>query len=428
MPVSPAVTPDLVVERFEQQAARRSRYVPTLSVLAGPPLAGLRRWRSWLANSPRPSVVTPLIEPADIIRLLAAARARYRDLANDALTAVTGWYGRPAAELRDKLRGQTAADLDLFLEMLPVDRTRDPVAVAILLVRWRHRGSLPAPEQLLDQLSEALHGPKPAELRLLAALATLVPKAEWPALFLAANGADLPLAWLAQASRTAAALAVHLAALPIGLAVPCDPLEEYLRTAAESQAVALLREGIIVLPPVDRRELARRVEERGGDAVAAAPAIEAVLERGGDISLADRLAETAQAVVGLDAANEQVEEHARSQAEQFLFELLDSQPATAGLFELNGTLDFRFGPRLAEVDLLARPLRLAVELDGGFWHLRDRNCYRRDRRKDWELQRRGFLVLRFLAEDVVYRPQEILDTIRAAVAQRRRPAATGEDL
>jgi hypothetical protein len=83
----------------------------------------------------------------------------------------------------------------------------------------------------------------------------------------------------------------------------------------------------------------------------------------------------------------------------------DSHPATAGLFELNGTLDFRFGPRLAEVDLLARTLRLAAELDGGFWHLRDRECYRRDRRKDWELQRRGFLVLRFLAEDVVYRPQ-----------------------
>jgi hypothetical protein len=95
MPVSPAVTLELISARLEQQAARRSRHVPALSVLAGPPLTGLRRWRSWLANSPRPSVVTPLIEPADIIRLLAAALAQYRDLANDALTAVAGWCGRP---------------------------------------------------------------------------------------------------------------------------------------------------------------------------------------------------------------------------------------------------------------------------------------------------------------------------------------------
>ncbi len=129
----------------------------------------------------------------------------------------------------------------------------------------------------------------------------------------------------------------------------------------------------------------------------------------------------ARAVASLDAENEDSEEQARSQAEQFLFELLDSHPTTAGLFELNGALDFHFGPRPAEVDLLARTLRLAVELDGGFWHLRNRECYRRDRRKDWELQRRGFLVLRFLAEDVVYQPQEILDTILAAVACRRRP-------
>jgi len=29
------------------------------------------------------------------------------------------------------------------------------------------------------------------------------------------------------------------------------------------------------------------------------------------------------------------------------------------------------------------------------------DSYRRDRTKDWELQRRGFVVLRFLAEDVI---------------------------
>ena len=43
---------------------------------------------------------------------------------------------------------------------------------------------------------------------------------------------------------------------------------------------------------------------------------------------------------------------------------------------------------------------LAVEIDG-YYHFQDADAYRRDRRKDLELQKRGFLVVRVLAEDVV---------------------------
>jgi very-short-patch-repair endonuclease len=52
-----------------------------------------------------------------------------------------------------------------------------------------------------------------------------------------------------------------------------------------------------------------------------------------------------------------------------------------------------------EVDFLSRDLRVAVELDGP-QHLSDPVAYRRDRRKDRLLQEQGYLVLRFLAEDV----------------------------
>jgi very-short-patch-repair endonuclease len=44
--------------------------------------------------------------------------------------------------------------------------------------------------------------------------------------------------------------------------------------------------------------------------------------------------------------------------------------------------------------------------------------YRRDRRKDWLYQRHGYLVLRFLAEDVVDDLESILATIVEAVAFR----------
>ena len=46
------------------------------------------------------------------------------------------------------------------------------------------------------------------------------------------------------------------------------------------------------------------------------------------------------------------------------------------------------------------------------------DAYRRDRRKDLELQKRGYLVVRVLAEDVVCRLEQVLDTILAAITFR----------
>lgn len=120
----------------------------------------------------------------------------------------------------------------------------------------------------------------------------------------------------------------------------------------------------------------------------------------------------------LPTAEPEAADRARSAAERFLFDLLGDLPETAGLFELNVRLGFCFGPMPAEVDLLASRLHLAVEIDG-FHHFRDPAGYRRDRRKDALLQRQGYLVLRFLAEDVVARLEDMLEEIRATVAFRR---------
>jgi very-short-patch-repair endonuclease len=62
--------------------------------------------------------------------------------------------------------------------------------------------------------------------------------------------------------------------------------------------------------------------------------------------------------------------------------------------------------------------RVAIELDGA-QHLDDAQAYRRDRRKDYLLQENGYLVLRFLAEDVGKRLDEVLDAILRALAHRR---------
>lgn len=71
-----------------------------------------------------------------------------------------------------------------------------------------------------------------------------------------------------------------------------------------------------------------------------------------------------------------------------------------------------------EVDLVCHELRLAVELDGA-QHFADLTAYRRDRRKDALLQEGGYMVLRFLAEDVREQLGDVLDgVLRALVHQR----------
>ncbi len=114
-------------------------------------------------------------------------------------------------------------------------------------------------------------------------------------------------------------------------------------------------------------------------------------------------------------------ERARSATEAFLFRRLETLPATAGLFRLNVHLPIPFDGRgEMEVDLLCREAGLAIELDGD-QHLSDPEAYRRDRRKDVLLQEQGYFVLRFLAQDVGKKLDDVLDTILRALTHQNNP-------
>jgi very-short-patch-repair endonuclease len=108
---------------------------------------------------------------------------------------------------------------------------------------------------------------------------------------------------------------------------------------------------------------------------------------------------------------------ARSAAEAALFEALEATPATRGRFQLNESLSVRFGSRAAEVDLLSRGDRIAVEIDGAH-HFSDRSCYRRDREKDLLLQEQGLFVIRLLAEDVLRDPRDGVQMVCRVLAFR----------
>jgi len=110
---------------------------------------------------------------------------------------------------------------------------------------------------------------------------------------------------------------------------------------------------------------------------------------------------------------------ARSATEAFLYCRLETLAETTGRFGVNVALPIAFdGVSTLEVDLLCADCRVAVELDGG-QHLGDPIAYRRDRRKDQLLQENGYLVLRFLAEDVGKNLDLVLNAILRSLSHRR---------
>jgi very-short-patch-repair endonuclease len=129
-------------------------------------------------------------------------------------------------------------------------------------------------------------------------------------------------------------------------------------------------------------------------------------------------------IAGTPSSTQEGPDRARSATELFLFRRLETLPETAGRFRLNVELPIPFdGWGRMEVDLLCADARIAIELDGE-QHLAGAEAYRRDRRKDTLLQENGYLVLRFLAQDVGKRLDEVLNGILRALSHRsRRPPA-----
>lgn len=133
-----------------------------------------------------------------------------------------------------------------------------------------------------------------------------------------------------------------------------------------------------------------------------------------DVSLANLFVHVTQTVT----PNAEGADRARSATEAFLYRRLETLPETVGRFRLNVELPIPFdGWGHLEVDLLCAEAKVAIEIDGG-QHLADAEAYRRDRRKDLLLQENGYFVLRFLAEDVGKRLDEVLDAIVRTLAHR----------
>ncbi len=146
-----------------------------------------------------------------------------------------------------------------------------------------------------------------------------------------------------------------------------------------------------------------------------AASVQRLIRDGVDIPLGNLFVHIAKAF----PVGAQQEKLARSATEAFIFRRLESLEQTAGLFRLNVQLPLAFDALgQMEVDLLCPQAGIVIEIDGP-QHLNDPDAYRRDRRKDQILQENGYLVLRFLAEDIGKQLNQVLDAILRAMTARQ---------
>ncbi|QVL33998.1 DUF559 domain-containing protein [Telmatocola sphagniphila] len=198
-------------------------------------------------------------------------------------------------------------------------------------------------------------------------------------------------------------------------------IDSFLQAAGNSQTATMVREGRVDIASIDAQQIQQRLSTTANKCLAS-KSVDRLIELG----VTETVLEEIEDIANSDSppGNAIEEDRARSRAERFLFDLLESHPETVGFFYLNQRLEFRHGTQWAEGDLVSPKLRLAIEIDGLYFHLSDEKAYRRDRRKDWEYQRNGYLVLRFLAEDILPDMEVILDTIMSAVAFRKNAAVS----
>jgi len=382
---------------LDRHQRRRGQGIPTLTVLSGPPGAGVAAWLRWTSLRGLSFVGTRAVDEAGLARAWLEDLAARRALTEDAM-AYLETSEKPGA-LAQRLRGHTAYERSVLLNGLFPSAPRGPLRACRALLELETPSRSAVADAVLAAFAEA-----PGEA--IKAVAALLPEEKVPSLLILGG---MP-GGLARTARAAARLCAALPTLAVALAVDPAELEACLREPS-GQIHAFLREGQVSLPAMPLDVFRERLAKAGVEANEAWTATVGRLREDG----------VPESLLWLfrEAAQPTSVERGRSHAERFLFGVLESLAWSRGLFELNGQVSLPDG-RHCEVDFLSRGMRIALELDG-YFHFQEAERYRRDRRKDLDLQRQGYLVVRFLSEDVVSRLETLLNTLQELISIRMGP-------
>ncbi|PTQ92595.1 uncharacterized protein DUF559 [Nitrosomonas nitrosa] len=382
------------------QSHWRNQGIPTLTVLSGSFNDTQKLWCQWIQGEGRDTAIWSPSMPKSLSiswldKLLAAPKLRHQLLSY--LAAVNECS---IEQIHFTLLSKSNYELEIFQQQLSVEISSQ----GSLLLSWFLKQisiSRKLTSSLVSDLALIMKLEDDQNLAQgIMAFAELLSTDILPGLLIEITDDELLLSPLI---RTLVQIAESLPSIPIALSITPTNFENHCKKAPESRIKAMLRHGMIEVHP-DKSLHCTLPEEvdrvlRQYDAPAqmideAKSLFQLIKEKGNDYSLA------------------------RSQAELFLFHVLELVPETRGVFQLNARMPFPFGNRPMEIDLFAISDQIALEIDG-YYHFQEPESWRRDRRKDFILQMHGILVLRFLAEDVVSMLEGILDSVHQALQYRR---------
>lgn len=383
-----------LLDALDRQARRRAEGIATLSVLEGPEALGGTLWNQWAARQGLAVVEVSGEDPRTAALEWARALATARDLGADAEALAT--FSLTAANPRHTpvFRGKTAHERQVLLDALPPPAMLPEATWALCRELVIGREAV-GPGALPNAVRTAFQKNLNAGLR---ALHALVPPGKAPVVRVPAG--DAPSC---RGLSVAGALSNAVPALAVACVVSSEALGAFL-AGGETRLKALVRECVLEIPAESSE-------------TASAVATLRKLERKG-ASEAQRVSAAEVALAVLTGAGEAGADRARSKAEAYLRDRLEEHAGTSGLFELNARLHPE-DKRSWEVDLLCRRFRIAVEIDG-YYHFQDPERFRRDRRKDLDLQREGYWVYRLLANDVLSQLEHILHILDTLIEARGR--------
>lgn len=392
------------IARLTLHLSQRCQAIPTLSVLQGKAIAARQLWIQWSKQTDRSTGVGVYSSIAAILETWLAAMAQHDDLRSRILQNVATLAHRPEAELTAWLAHTSDYQRQLFWQQLaPLSEDVDQLRA---ILDW-----LPAFPSSEPQTKPLVLADSSTVLASFAAVARLFPPSAVPGLLVLLPEDD-------QAAVALAALAQLVEAvpqIPVALALTVAQVQCLLNELPESRAKAMLRGGLIDVPAPEPGNIRQWLSTHGLDDEQLQPLLHLAETHGTTPDVLD----TALTLLNQAYQPETAEaaEVYRSQAEWFLFQYLEARPTTMGRFQVNVRLDIDFGGRPMEVDFLDTAAKIVIELDGHY-HFQSLDNYRRDRRKDRLLQQQGFLVLRFLSEDVVSDLEDILDAVDQALTTR----------
>lgn len=372
-------------------------------------------WAQWLSEAHRQSAVCVYTSRFALFESWLTVVAQHCDLRSLVIQKIATLVNQPPEQLVAWLANTSDYQIQLFWQRV-APLTDEALALRSLL------DMLPA--QALDQPPSGISagGLKQADsstvLKGFATVAQLLPPSSVPGILVLLPD-DKDKSAITSAFNSLTQLVETVPVIPVGLVLTESRGKVLLHEFPESRAKAMLRSGLIEVPAPAPENLRQWLSKQGMEDDERLQPIFHLAEKHG---ITTEALETALDLVNPTNQPDTAEadEVYRSQAERFLSQFLEANPSTAGRFKCNARLDITFGNRSMEVDFLDAEARIVIELDGHF-HFGSLDSYRRDRRKDRILQQQGFLVLRFLAEDVVRDLEDILDAVDQALASRQSP-------